>query len=254
MTHRIAFTNRKGGVGKSTATRELGLAMGARGKRILFIDTDPQGNLTQGLVETNPMNGVYEAVTIGELRITRINNGVNLLAGDNRLSGLEKQLIGEVDAYTRLKDALNADLLNDYDFVLIDTPPSLGVMTLNALAASTHVIIVMNPKLYTMQGTNDLLESVGKVKKSLNVSLSVLGVLINYFDPIPVIVRQIRSEIDSAFGDKVFKQVLSKSVKIEEAIASLKGVVELPAMSKTKIVEEVSSLADELILRLAEAG
>ena len=139
-----------------------------------------------------------------------------------------------------------AKWFNDFDVVLIDSPPSLSIMTLNGLAVADYFVIPLRPALYSLQGTNDLLSSVSKVKKSLNPELELLGVIINDYLSGPIISRQIRDEIGEGFGDKVFSTVVSRTVKIEEAIASRKGVVD----EKTKVAEEIGALALEFIKRL----
>jgi len=141
--------------------------------------------------------------------------------------------------------------LSAYDYIFLDTPPSLGVLTVNALAAADHLVIPMNPSLYSMQGTNDLLRTVSKVHANLNPALSLLGVIVNAFDSIPTITRQIRSEIESAFGAKVFTTVLSKSIKLEEAIASRKGVIHHANLGASRAASEVKALGEELLSRLA---
>ncbi len=246
----ILFSNQKGGVGKTTLTREIGLTLACSGKRVLLVDCDPQGNLTKSLVDgAEGSGGLYDALCdAGGIRITELDEHLSLLAGDFRLSLLEKSLIGEIDAYTRLKALLGDPGLGAFDLVLLDTPPSLGVLTVNALAAASDLVIPMNPSLYSMQGTNDLLRTVSKVRSSLNPSVNLLGVIVNAYDSVPVITRQIRAEIDSSFGEKVFRTVLSKSVRLEEAIAARRGVIQ--HASSHKVAGEVRALAAELLQRL----
>lgn len=245
---KIIFTNQKGGVGKSTTCRECGFYLASRGFRTLFIDCDPQGNLTKSLTEEEG-KGLFEALEDGLISIQNVSDGLFLLSGDFRLSLLEKRYLGELDAYSRVQDLLSAEEFQNFDFILFDTPPSLNILTLNALSAADHLILPMKPSLYSMQGTNDLMNAVSKVKKTLNPSLSILGVIINEFNPIPVITRQIREEIEGAFGETVFETVISKSIKIEEAIALKEGVVNLPG-KEIKIRDEVYSLGDEILSRL----
>jgi chromosome partitioning protein len=246
----IIFSNQKGGVGKTTLTREIGLTLACGGKRVLLVDCDPQGNLTKSLVDgAEGAGGLYDSLQdSGAIRITELNETLSLLAGDFRLALLEKSLIGEIDAYSRLKALLGDPRVGAFDLVLLDTPPSLGVLTVNALAAATDLVIPMNPSLYSMQGTNDLLRTVSKVRSSLNPSLNLLGVIVNAYDSVPVITRQIRAEIEASFGEKVFATVLSKSIRLEEAIASRRGVIQHAASHK--VADEVRALAAELVQRL----
>ena len=241
----IIFTNQKGGVGKTTLTRELGITLSIWGHSVLLIDADPQGNLTKSLMD-QPEVGLYEAFEGEPFAPVQLRPKLALLAGDSRLAALEKRYLGDVDAYGKLSALFDDGKLSGFDFVLIDSPPSLGIMTLNGLAAADYFVIPLRPALYSLQGTNDLLASVAKVKKSLNPGLELLGVAVNDFLPGPIISRQIRSEIEEGFGDKVFAQVVSRTVKVEEAIASRRGVVE----EETKIAAEIISLAAEFSVRL----
>jgi chromosome partitioning protein len=246
----VIFSNQKGGVGKTTLTRELGIYVSSLGRRVLLVDADPQGNLTKSVVEQTE-GGLYGALTGEGLRLTAIDANLSILGGDFRLALLEKSLIGEIDAYSRLRGLLADPALSGFELIFIDTPPSLGVLTVNALAAASHLVVPMNPSLYSMQGTNDLMRTVSKVKTNLNPGLSFLGVIINAFDSVPVITRQIRAEIQAAFTDKLFSTVLSKSIRLEEAIATRKGVIHQgkPA-SMRRVAGEVKALGDELLSRL----
>lgn len=244
----IIFTNQKGGVGKTTLTRELGITFALWGHSVLLVDSDPQGNLTKSLMDPPP-HGLYEALEGEGVQPVELRKGLHLLAGDKRLAALEKRYLGDVDAYGKLA-ALYADRsLSGYDLVLIDSPPSLGIMTLNGMAAADYFIIPLRPALYSLQGTNDLLDSVAKVRKTLNPALLLLGVVVNDYLPGPVISRQLKSEIAEGFGRHVFDTAISRTIKVEEAIASRAGVVE----EETKIAAEVTALAEEFKTRLGVA-
>jgi chromosome partitioning protein len=246
----VVFSNQKGGVGKTTLSRELGIYLASLGYRLLFVDCDPQGNLTKSLLEEEPEVGLYEALNGSEVNITELSSCLSLLSGGYRLALLERSLIGEIDAHTRLKDLFASPLFAPYEFILLDTPPSLGVLTINALTASRYLVVPMAPALYSLQGTNDLFQTVAKVRSSLNPALSLLGVIINAFDSVPVITRQIRAEIEEAFGEKVFSTVLSRSIKLEESIALKAGVIYHQKLEKSRAKEEVSALGRELLARL----
>lgn len=245
---KIIFTNQKGGVGKSTTCRECGFCLASRGYKVLFADCDPQGNLSKSISDEDG-KGLYEALEEKDVHIQEKRNNLYLLSGDIRLSLLEKRYLGELDAYSRLQDLLAGEEFEGFDFILLDTPPSLNILTLNALCAADHLIIPMKPSLYSMQGTNDLMKAVSKVKKNLNPGLSILGVIINEFSSIPVITRQIRREIEESFGQTVFETVLSKSIRIEEAIAQKEGIMNLPGNSM-KIRDEITALGAEILHRL----
>src|SRR5271157_4311893 len=173
----IVFSNQKGGVGKTTTTREIGIYLSEKSYRVLLIDSDPQGNLSKSLVDI-PGFGLYEALIEVDYEPEDVKLNLSLLSGGVKLAGLERSLIGELDAFTRLKELLEGELFHTYDFILIDSPPSLGVLTGNALTASGWLIIPMNPSLYSMQGTNDLMATVAKVRKNFNPSLQLLGIII----------------------------------------------------------------------------
>ena len=247
--HVVIFSNQKGGVGKTTLTRELGIYVASRGHRLLLVDCDPQGNLTKSLIEGSD-GGLYDALSSESFPPLKLDEQLSLFAGDFRLALLEKSLIGEIDAYSRLRGLLADPMLSAFQYIFLDTPPSLGVLTVNALAAATELVIPMNPSLYSMQGTNDLMRTVSKVRENLNPGLSLLGVIVNAYDSIPTITRQIRGEIEEAFGEKVFATVLSKSIKLEEAIASRRGVIHHAHLGPSRAAAEVKALGDELVSRL----
>lgn len=251
----IIFSNQKGGVGKTTLTRELGIYLASLGKKLLLVDCDPQGNLTKSLTDEESGTGLskaglYEAITEGQIDLIKIDSNLYLLSGDKRLALLEKNLIGEIDCYTRLKHLFTDEMFSTFEYIFLDTPPSLGVLTINALTSAEHIVIPMNPSMYSMQGTNDLFDTVSKVRSSLNPDLNLLGVIINSYESIPVITRQIRLEIKETFNTKVFKTVLSKSIKIEEAIVSKQGVIFHKKLDKSRVKDEVCFIGDELLNRL----
>ena len=241
----VVFSNQKGGVGKTTLCLQLGHYIAEKNLRALLVDADPQGNLSKSLVDV-PGFGLYEALNASEYEVEAVRENLNLLAGNVKLALLEKSLLGEVDAYTRFKELLKGEVFQSFDYILIDSPPSLGILAINALTAADYLVIPMNPSVYSMQGTNDLMETVAKVRRTLNPNLSLLGVIINAFDPVPSITRQIKDEIHQAFGERVFSNVLSRSVRIEEAIASRTAVT----TRKSKVAGEVKQLGEEFLLKL----
>ena len=245
------FSNQKGGIGKTTCCREISLYVASLGKKVCIIDSDPQGNLTKSLTDDG-LAGLYEALKGEEYTLTSICENVSLLAGDRRLFALEKSLVGEIDAYTRLKELLLKDIFTDFEYIFIDSPPSLGILTGNGLAAATHIVIPMSPALYTLQGTNDLMDTISKVRSTLNPSLKLLGVIINAYDSIPVITRQIKEEIRESFGRIVFNTHLSKTIKIEEAIAQKVSVTALKNLDRSRVKQEVTAISNELLNRLEQ--
>jgi chromosome partitioning protein len=248
MSKIIIFANQKGGVGKTTSCRELGLYFGSIGKRLLFIDADPQGNLTNGLIENDNKHGLFDALNDAPYEFKKVRDSIYILSGDNRLTNLSKSLVGEIDAYTRLKTILEDDKFKQFEYIFIDSRPAFDTLTINGLTAATDVIIPMSAAEYTLQGTNDLLESIAKVKKSFNPEINITGVIINAYDSRPVITREIREEIKEVFKDKVFNTALSKTIKYEEAIAGKHGIIE--ASDSIKVKEEITLLGQELLARL----
>jgi len=251
---RVIFTNQKGGVGKTTLCRNIGWELASHGYKVLLIDADGQGNLTKSLVEEATdfeVPGLYEALSGSGIHFHEIRENLSLLSGSKKLSLLEKQLASEIDGYTRLAELLATPDFDPFDLVFIDSPPSLGMLTANGLAAEEHLVIPMNASLFSMQGTNDLLETVGKVTKTFNPDLSLLGVVINTFEVVPVISRQIAGEIIESFGEVMFKTVIHKSIKIEEAVACQCGVSELTGSGTQKVCNEIEALSAELIVRLS---
>ena len=250
----VIFTNQKGGVGKTTLCRNIGWQLAANGYKVLLIDADGQGNLTKSLVEEATdleVPGLYEALTGSGIHFHEVGENLSLLSGGSKLSLLEKQLASEIDGYTRLKDILLQDNFRVFDLIFIDSPPSLGMLTANGLAAASWLVIPMNASLFSMQGTNDLLETVGKVTKTFNERLSLLGVVLNTYEVIPVISRQIAGEITESFGKVMFKTVIHKSIKIEEAVALHCGVSDLTGTGTQKVRDEIEALSAELIVRLS---
>jgi len=250
MTKVIIFANQKGGVGKTTCCRELGIYFASIGKKILFIDADPQGNLTNGLITNDGKNGLFEALTGGEYIFKKYSDNIYILSGDSRLTGLSKSLVGEIDAYTRLKAVLQNEKFKDFDYIFIDSLPGFDALTINSLTACTDVIVPMSPAEYTLQGTNDLLLSITKIKNNYNSEIKITGIIINAFDSRPIITREIREEISRVFGDKVFSSVLSKTIKIEEAISSKTGVIFLRNLDNSRVKEEVTLIGNELLQRM----
>jgi chromosome partitioning protein len=248
----VIFSNQKGGVGKTTLCRELGVYVSTCGLHVLLVDADPQGNLSKSLLPADPASiaGLYDAIDGGAIALQDLSDHLTILAGDFRLSTLEKSLVGEIDAFGRLRELFESAAFQKYDLIFVDTPPSLGVLTGNSLAAGDHILIPMRPSLYSMQGTNDLMKTIAKVKKTLNPALNLLGVVINGFDTVPVIVKEIRREIEESFGDKVFATVLSQTIKLEEAIAERTGVIHMKKLDKSRAKEEVERIGAELLARL----
>jgi chromosome partitioning protein len=220
----VAIANQKGGVGKTTTAINLAAALAMRGKPTLLIDLDPQANTTMSYLDaTGVSQSVYDAITddkIGFGDIVQQSTHENLWIAPSRiaLAKLESKLVGEIDAHFRLKDRL-APIRQRFPYIVIDCPPALGLLTVNALVAATHLLIPIQSSYFALEGTDDLLETVEKVRARANPGLRILGVVITMHDKRTSLARDIRAQIDKVFGTKVFKTVITKSVRLEESPA-----------------------------------
>jgi len=220
----LAIANQKGGVGKTTTAINLSAAFAMRGHRTVLIDLDPQANSTMSYVERAGLNrSVYDLLTepgcTAEelLRPTPVER-LSIIPARIGLAKLEAKLVGEMDAHFRLKDKIAA-LGKPYPHIVIDCPPALGLLTVNALVAASHLLIPIQSSYFALEGTDDLLETVEKVRSRANPGLQIIGVLITMHDRRTSIARDIRQQIQKVFGAKVFNTVITKSVRLEESPA-----------------------------------
>ncbi len=220
----VAIANQKGGVGKTTTAINLAAALAMRGRRTLLIDLDPQANSTMSYLDMRQVTqSVYDAIAEPSVRLRDVilpSSLENLFIAPSRiaLAKLEAKLVGEMDAHFRLKDKLEP-LLEEYPQVVIDCPPTLGLLTVNALVAATHLLIPIQSSYFALEGTDDLLETIEKVRQRPNPALRILGVVITMHDKRTALARDIRAQIQKVFGGKVFKTVITKSVRLEESPA-----------------------------------
>lgn len=249
----ISIANQKGGVGKTTTSINLSAGLAKAGKKVLLIDLDPQGNSSiTFLPQQKIQHSVYDFLTESNVEIEDVIYKTNVLGLDImpsriNLAKFESKLLGEFDAPFRLKDRLEG-VLKNYDYIVIDTPPTLGLITVNALVASNFIIIPIQPSYFALEGTDDLLETIEKVRSRPNPNLSILGVVITLMDKRTTLSRDINEQIKQVFGDKVFDTVISKSVRLEESPAYKETIFSFAPNSSGAI--EYNKLCQEVMHRV----
>jgi chromosome partitioning protein len=220
----VSIANQKGGVGKTTTAINLAAALAMRGRRTLLVDMDPQSNSSMSYLDVRRIErSLYDVLSdsscaLSEVIVPSTVNNLWVAPARIALAKLEAKLVGEMDAHFRLKDRLEP-VRGDYEFMVIDCPPTLGLLTANALVASSHLLVPIQSSYFALEGTDDLLETVEKVRARANPDLRLLGVLITMHDRRTAIARDIRNQIRTVFGDRVFTTVISKSVRLEESPA-----------------------------------
>ena len=222
QTKVIAIINQNGGVGKSTTAINLSAALGEMGKQVLLIDLDPQGNSSSGLgVEKNRVSRcIYDAllndIPLTDIIIPDVSKGLDVVPATINLAGAEVELVSEMARENRLKDAIGP-MRARYDYVFIDCPPSLGLLTINALVAADKLLIPIQCEFYALEGVTKLLDSMKRVKSRLNPSLDIYGVLLTMSDNRTTLSRQVSDEVRRFFGKIVFETSIPRTVKLSEA-------------------------------------
>jgi chromosome partitioning protein len=249
----VAVANQKGGVGKTTTAINLAAALAQKNLKTLLLDLDPQGNATLSFVDPGQIRGsVYEllvdpAATAEQVISTSNSEHLDVIGSRISLAKAEVKLVGEFDSHFRLKDKLEP-IRDLYDYIVIDTPPTLGILTVNALVAATHLLVPIQSSYFALEGTDDLLETFEKIRARPNPTLQFLGVVITLHDRRTVLSRDIQRQIREVFGEKVFRTVISKSVRLEESPAYRQSIFTFAPTSSG--AAEYYSLSEEVLARV----
>lgn len=217
----IAITNQKGGVGKTTTSVNLSYGLAKAGKKVLLVDFDPQGNATSGLgidkasLKHTVLDVIQQSVPISEVVIKTEHKNFSLVPATPQLANAEVELANAERRFTRLRQALEGQ--QDYDFIIIDSPPSLSLLTVNGLIAAHHVLLPVQAEFYALEGLGQLLETMQLIRKGLNPTLELIGVLVTMMDARTTLSHQVHAEIQRHFPGKVFETVIPRNVRIAEA-------------------------------------
>jgi len=263
MTRIIAVANQKGGVGKTTTAVNLAASLNAMKRRVLLVDLDPQGNATTGAgLDKRTQDATVYQVLLGEKKIADVRvpsptGGFDVVPANRDLAGAEVELVDIPERETRLKDALNEalsqmksaidEIASDYDFIILDCPPSLSLLTLNGLCAAHSVLIPMQCEYYALEGLSDLVQTLKKVRAHLNPSLEIEGLLRTMYDPRNTLALNVTAELEKHFGDKLFRTIIPRNVRLAEAPSH--GIPALQLEPQSKGALAYLALAGEMLRR-----
>jgi chromosome partitioning protein len=250
----LAITNQKGGVGKTTTAINLSAALASKGLRTLLVDLDPQANSSMSFLDVHGLErSIFDVLVDPAVRLEAIVRpaekipNLSVAPSNISLAKIESKLLGELDSHFRLKDAIH-EIADRFDFILLDTPPTLGIITVNALVASTHVLIPIQSSYFALEGTDDLLETIDKVKQRANPQLQILGAVITLHDKRTLLSRDIVDQIQRVFGDKLFETMITKSVRLEESPAYKESIFTFAPRSSGAY--EYYKLSEEVLSRV----
>jgi chromosome partitioning protein len=249
----VSIANQKGGVGKTTTSINLSAGLALNGKKTLLVDLDPQGNSSISLLDLQLIKGsAYEFLTETDkdwkdfVYHTSYEN-LDVIPAKINLAKLEAKLVGDFDSIFRLKDRIE-QLISEYDVVVFDTPPTLGLTTVNALVASTHVLIPIQSSYFALEGTGDLLETIEKVRSRPNPDLQLLGVLVTLYDKRTALSKDVEAHIRKVFGEKAFNTAITRSVRLEESPAHKETIFTYSPTSNS--AKEYQQLCEEVLARV----
>lgn len=248
----LAIANQKGGVGKTTTAINLSAALAMRGRSVLLVDLDPQANASMSYLDVRSLQKSMYDVFNGQATLADIIQsspvpGLDIAPARIGLAKLEGQLVGELDAHYRLKDRLVA-IKDRYEFIVIDTPPALGLITVNALVAATHLLIPVQSSYFALEGTDDLLETVDRIRARPNPELKLLGAVITLHDKRTTLARDVHKAVAEVFGGRVFETTISKSIRLEESPAHRESIFTFAPQSTGAY--EYYKLCEEVIERV----
>jgi chromosome partitioning protein len=250
MGKTIAIVNQKGGVGKSTTAVNLGAGLAEAGKKVLLIDLDPQGNASSGLgvekseLEYTSYDLLIEAESVFSVIMETETDNLDLIPANIELAGAEIELVSIISRESRLKKSL-VEINDDYDFIIIDCPPSLGLLTLNALTAADSVMVPIQCEYYAMEGLGQLMNTIELVRKNLNPDLRIEGVLMTMYDARTNLSEQVIEEVEEYFSDLMFKTIIPRNVRLSEAPSFGTSILEYSSNSKG--AEAYRKLAEEVV-------
>ena len=237
MKRVLVITNQKGGVGKTTTSINLAASLVTAGRKVLLVDLDPQGNATMGSgIDKRGLKATVYQVLLGEKPISAVrlrsqSGGFDVIPANRELAGAEVEMVDLPQRETRLKTALD-EIRNQYDFVLIDCPPALNLLTVNGLCAANAVMIPMQCEYYALEGLSDLVQTIKKVRANLNPGLEIEGLLRTMYDPRNMLAQQVSDQLQQHFGDKVYRTVIPRNIRLAEAPSHGLPVLNFDSQSK----------------------